>query len=472
MKAEEIVLGSIRFGSINTGLPPNIVDQLMEAERIPIKNIQDKKGKDEMKAKLVDELATKIGDIRKGLGELASARGFSDIKLISGDANTVTGTVDPGGYQVGSWNVEVVQLAQKASAITNGFPDKDKTTIGTGYLRFKTPDGNKDIYISPPNNTLEGVAKTVNGSKMGIRASVITDRKDKENPYKIVMSADGLGEDKNIEYPRIYMLDGDQDMYFDGTTEAKNGVVKVDGIEFEINDNTLKDVIPGVTLELRQANPGHSVNLSVKEDMEVVLGKIKTFVEGMNGVLGFIQAQNKLDRSTDTTKTLGGDSLLRSVETRIRQICQNSQMGVNGPYRSLGQIGIQFNRSGLLEFDQKQFNSALQKNAEGVQQFFVGDGFSTGFVATMKREISTMLNPAFGPVTNRQRGLKQKIDQADQQIVNKERQLERKEQMLRDKFARLEETMSKIKSQGGAVGAIGNAMQSQGGGGGGGGAGG
>jgi flagellar hook-associated protein 2 len=448
-------MAGIRFGSINTGLPPNIVDQLMEAERIPIKSLQDKKGKDESKAKLVDELATKIGDIRKGLGELASARGFSDIKLISGDPNTVTGTVDPGGYQVGSWNVEVISLAQKASAITNGFPDKDTTTVGTGYLRFDTPDGDKDIYISPPANTLEGVAKTVNASKMGIRASVISDRKNKDYPYKLVLSADGVGEDKNISYPRIYMLDGDQDLYFDGTTEAKNGVVKVDGIEFEINDNELKDVIPGVTLELRQANPGRSVNLSVKEDMEIVLGKIKSFVDGMNGVLGFIQQQNKLDKNTDTTKTLGGDSLLRSVENRIRQICQGSQLGVKGPYKSLGQIGIQFNRNGLLEFDQKTFNSALQKNAEGVQNFFVGDGFSTGFVATMKREISTMLNPAFGPITNRQRGLKQKIDQVDQSIANKERQLEKKEQLLRDKFARLEETMSKIKSSGGAVGGMG-----------------
>ena len=30
----------ISFGSINTGLPPNIVDQLIEAEKIPVKNMQ------------------------------------------------------------------------------------------------------------------------------------------------------------------------------------------------------------------------------------------------------------------------------------------------------------------------------------------------------------------------------------------------------------------------------------------------
>ena len=442
----------IHFGSINTGLPPNIVDQLMEAERIPVKTMQEKKGKDEAKAKLVDELSTKVSDIRKGLQELASTRGFSDIKLISGDPNVIGGTVDPGKYQPGSWNIEVESLAAKAAAVTNGFSDKDKTTVGVGYIRFKTPDGNQDVYIDSKNNTLEGVARTINNAKVGVRAVVINDRKTPDEPYKLVLSAEGVGADKNIDYPRVYMLDGDQDLYFDSQRESKNGVVRVDGVEFEISDNTLKDVIPGVTLDLKSANPGKSVNVTVKEDMEVVSGKIKTFVEGMNGVFSFIQAQNKLDKSTDTTKTLGGDSLLRSVEQRLRQICQSPQYGAKGSVTVLSQVGISFNRNGLLDFDQKKFNSALNSNPEAVQNFFVGDGFSTGFVNAVKREISTMLNPSFGPITNRQRGLKQKIDQVDERIAQKERQLAQKEESLRAKFSRLEETMSKIKSQGGALG--------------------
>ncbi len=445
----------ISFGSINTGLPPNIVDQLMEAERIPIKNMEKQKEKSEAKSKLVDELTTKIGDIRKGLTELAGTHGFSDIKLISGDPNVLQGTIDPAKYTPGSWNVEVVSLAQKAAAVTNGFPDKDKTQIGTGYMRFRTPDGTKDVYISGPNNTLEGTAKTINMAKVGIQATVINDRKDKDAPYKLVLSADAVGADKNIEYPRIYMLDGDQDIYFDSKNEAKNGVVKVDGFEFEIGDNTLKDIIPGATIELKQANPGKSVNVTVKEDLEVVSGKIKTFVDGMNGVLQFCQTQNKLDKTTDTTKTLGGDSLVRTVEQRMRQLCQNPQYGVKGPITVLGQIGINFNRNGLLDFDQKKFNNALASSPEGVQNYLIGDGFQTGFVQAVKREISNLLNPAFGPLTNRSRGLKQNIEQIDERITQKNRQLEVKEATLRDKFARLEDTMSKLKAQGAALGQMG-----------------
>ena len=454
-------MAGITFGSINTGLPPNIVDQLMEAERIPVRTMTKTKEKSEAKLKLVEELNTKISDIRKGLGELASTRGFTDIKLTSGDPTIVTGTVDPSKYQAGNYNIEVMQLAEKASAVTNGFADKDKTEVGVGYFRFRTPAGDKDVYINKKNNTLEGVAKTINGAKVGIRASVINDRKDPDSPYKLVFSSDTVGSDNNVEYPRIYMLDGDQDIYLDKKIEAKNGRVKVDGIEFEINDNTLKDVVPGATLELKSASPGRSINLNVKEDLEVVSGKIKTFVDGFNGVLTFVQAQNKLDKATDTTKTLGGDSLLRSVESRMRGLLQNPQFGIKGSINVIGQLGIQFNRNGTLDFDQKKFNAALASDPNGVQAFLVGDGFATGFIPAVRREINNLTNPSFGPLINRSNGLKQVITQTDQRIADKERQLSKKEDSLRQKFSRLEETMSRIKAQGSQLAGLQTAQLNQ-----------
>lgn len=447
-------MAGLRFGSINTGLPPNIVDQLIEAERIPVKQMEQKKAKLEEKSKLVTELDTKVQAIRGSLGELANTKGFTDVKLTSGDPNILAGTVDPANYQPGSWNIEVVQLAQKASVMTNGFPDKDKTEIGVGYFRFKTPDGNKDVYINGKNNTLEGAAKAITNAGIGVRAAVINDRKDADNPFKLVLSSDGVGTDKSVEYPRLYFLDGDQDLYFDGEIEAKNGIVKVDGFEFEIGDNTLKDVIPGVTLELKQAAPGRSVNVGVKEDLEVVSGKIKTFVDALNGVLSFVQTQNKLTKETDTSKTLGGDSLIRSVESRMRQLIQNPQYGIRGDIRQLNQLGIVFNRTGTLDFDQKKFNAVLASKPDQVQAFFAGDGYSTGFIAAVRREVTNLTAPNVGPLANRTQGLKSQISQIDTRIEQKERQLARKEEQLRNKFSRLEETMSRIKGQGAQVAAM------------------
>lgn len=441
-------MAGISFGGLSSGLPPNIVEQLIEAEKIPIKSVEARKAKTENKLKLVQDLESKISAIQGTIGQLASNRGFTDIQLVSGDPNVIQGTVDPEQSVNGNWNIEVLELPQKAAAVTNGFADRDQTEIGIGYFRFETPDGPKDVYINGNSTTLDGAARAINAANIGVKASVINDRKTPDYPFKLMLSGEGLGDENRISYPTLYFLDGDQDIYFDTTREAKNGLIKVDGIEFEITDTTVKDVIPGVNLELKQASPGRQVNVTVKENQEVVAGKVKEFVTAVNAVLGFIQQQNNMDKQTDTSQTLGGDGLLRSVEQRFRSLMQSPQYGGSEQITRIGQLGITFNRNGLLEFDEKKFNSTLSQNPAAVQKFFAGDGYSTGFIVSLRREISGLLNTAFGAVANRKRGLQQKVEQDNKNIDNKTRALIKKEETLRNKFARLEETMSRLKAQG------------------------
>ncbi len=441
----------ISFGGINTGLPPNLVEQLIEAEKMPMKNIEQKKGKIEKKAKLVDELDTKVKAVTDSLKELATTRGFSDMKLASGDPNIIQGTVDSAGAVTGSWNVEVVRLASKAAAVSNGFPDKDQTEIGVGYFRFETPEGKKEVYINGERNTLDAAAKTINDARLGVQASVINDRKDAENPYRLVISGSTMGGDNQISYPVLYFLDGDQDFYFDEKRPAENGLVKVDGIEFEVPENNLKDMIPGVVLDLKQSSPGRIVNISVKENQELVVGKIKTFVDAANAVLGFIQTQNALNEKSDTTQTLGGDALLRNVEQQFRRLFQNQQLGLGSDITRLGQIGVTFQRNGLLALDQDKFNAALQKNPEGVRRFLVGDGFVVGFIPQTRRIVATLTDGNLGPIGSKRNGLKQQVNQMDKRLESMEARVQGRERSLRQQFANLEDKMARLKQQGALI---------------------
>lgn len=444
----------IHITGMASGLPPNIVEQLMEAERIPVKQMENKKLEQEDKLKLITDLESKIGEITKNLSELVGTKGFTNNKFNSGDPNIVTGTVDPENPVTGTWQVEVIQLAQRPGAVSNGFPDRDTSQLGVGYLRFGTGDEMKEVYINGTNNTLDGVVKQINASNTGMRASVINDRKDKENPFKLMVTGLATGEDNQVLFPTVYLLDGDQDMYFDNSKPAQNAKVKVDGFEFEVPENTVKDVVPGVVLDLKQSAPGREIAITVKEDLEVISGKIKSFVDAYNGVLGFIQGQAKITKTKDGKQQLGpmgGDSMLRSIESRLRGVMQNSVLGVQSSITRMNQIGIEFNRNGTLNFTAEKFNTVLQKDPAAVAAFFRGDGFNVGFVPVVKREISNLLNGTFGPISNRKRSVEEKVDRLNKNIERKEGQLEKKEEQLRKKFADLESTMSKFQSQGAAV---------------------
>jgi flagellar hook-associated protein 2 len=260
------------------------------------------------------------------------------------------------------------------------------------------------------------------------------------------------------------MLDGDQDMYFEISREAQNAKVKVDGFEFEVPENKISDVIPGVTLDLKQAAPGREVRVSVREDLDVISGKIKSFVDAFNGALSFIQGQHKLQKGPDGKEKLGplgGDGMIRSIETSMRRLITSPQYGVESDIKRVIELGIEFNRNGTLNFNQDKFNQTLSKNPQDVAMFFRGDGFKTGFVPAVKREVTNLVNTAFGPLAIRKKGIQTKIDDINKRIDQKEQQLTKREDSLRKKFADLETKMSQIQSQGSAVAGIATAGKAQ-----------
>lgn len=446
-------MAGIRIGGMASGLPPNIVEQIIEAERIPLRNIEFQKSKEDEKLKLVNELETKVSEINKNLGELVGTRGFLNKKMVSGDPSIIDGTVDPEKSVNGQWHVEVMQLAQKPGAMTNGFPDRDKTELGTGYLKFKTPEGIKEVYISG-NTTLDAVASRINNSGTGLRATVINDRSDEDNPFRLLITGLSTGKDNKVEFPQVYLLDGDEDMYFEKSKEAQNAKIKLDGFEIEVPDNVVTDLIPGVTLDLKQAAPGREIRINLKDDLEVISGKIQTFVDAYNGALGFIQNQSKLQKGPDGRERLGplgGDSMTRTIESMLRRVIINPIYGVDSPIQRINELGIEFNRNGTLNFNKDKFNAALEKNPAAVAGFLRGDGFKTGFVPTVRREIGNVTNSFSGPLGNRKRSIEQKIKSMDGRIENMERQLQKKEESLRRKFSDLESKMAQLNQQSAAM---------------------
>ncbi len=458
-------MAAIRFSGMASGLPPNIVDQIMDAERIPVKTMEKNKAKEEDVLKLVGELETKVGDITKNIGELVGIRGFTDHKFLTTAPEIVDGTIDPTTAQTGEYMIEVEQLAAKPGAMSNGFPDADTTEMGVGYLKFETPEGTKEVYINGDNSTLNGVAAQITQSGQGLNAKVINDRKDPENPYKLLVTGLSTGADNDIQFPQVYMLDGDQDFYFDNAKPGQNAKVKIDGFEFESTDNNVEGVIPGVTLDLKQAAPGKTVRINVKEDLQVISGKIKEFVDAYNGALSFIQNQNRLQKAANGKESLGplgGQSIIRSLESALRRVIQNPQIGTGSKITRAIEIGIEFNRNGTLNFNQQKFEKVLSSDPQAVAAFLRGDGFLTGFAQTVRREVSGMLNPQVGAISNRKKAIQGRVEQLNKRIEAKERQLESKEGELRRKFSELESKMSKLNGQGAAVAAMATSFQQAG----------
>ncbi len=444
----------ISFGSINSGLPKDIVQQIVEAEKIPVRQMEDRKAKFEDKKALMGQLISLVENMRGEILKNKGTRSLRELAINTGDNKDIAVTADKNVAEPANYNLEVLQLAQKSSALSNGVEDKDKTYLGVGYIKVNLANGDtKEIYVDQENANLTGIAKLINGDpSLGMRANVVNDGKGGDEPWKIVISMSDTGEGNMAEFPYLYLVDGEVDLYFEGEHKAQNAKIKLDGFEVEVPSNRVTDLIPGVTIDLKKAKPGREINLEIKEDIQKIGGKISSLIDNINNVLKFIKEQNSLTEKSDTSRTLGGDLTLTTIESKIRSAIFKSVPTDAGAKR-LGDIGITFQRDGLLKFEQEKFESELAKDYKSVSQLISGNfspefGKINGFLDTLEDTAKTLLNPPGGALSSRKQGIQSQINQIDRQINNRQRIIAQKEEVLKAKFARLEETISKIRGQG------------------------
>jgi len=442
--------------------PKDIVKQLIEAEKIPITQLERRKEKIESKKNLTQELTKLVEEVRGGLRKNLSERDFKELKVDTND-ELIAVTLDKNLAYPATYQFQVDKLAQKSSALTNGVPDKEETYLGVGYIQYKLPNGEeKEIYIDSENSSLSKIASLINKDEdIGMRATIIHDGTDSKEPYRLIMSLKETGDVNKAEFPYLYFVDGEYDLYLEKERPAHDAIVLLDGFPIEVQENQVKDVIPGAVIDLKKARPGEEFTLTIGEDTEAINLKFKDMVENINSVLKFIKEQNTLNESSDTSRTLGGDSLLQSVESRIRSSIFSYHPTQSGNKR-IGDFGIAFTRDGILEFDEQKFVNELKKDSKTASQFFIGykdeKTNSRGFNYKLYTDLNELLTVPSGVLFNRKRGFENRISDLDRQKADKERMIAKKEENLKQKFARLETTINQIKSQGAGLAAISGSM--------------
>jgi flagellar hook-associated protein 2 len=431
-----------------SGLPKDLVQRLVEAEREPIRKLEIRKQDEESKLKLVQDLSSKVGDITAALKDLTRFRSFRDLMPVNSKPELMDVTVDKNAAEPGSYQIEVMQLAGQSSMMSNGFPDPDDTEAGAGYFSYDLPSGEtKEIYIDPENSTLQGIAKAINSQRdLELNAIVVDDGTGSDNPWRLIINHKKTGEMNDAEFPNFYFVDGDEDFYMDQERIAQNSKIRVNGFEVEFEGNKITTLLPGVTIDLKDAAPGKEFSLKIQEDTKSIRGKVEAMVAKLNEVLSFIQNQNKLDKDSNTRNTLGGDITLQTLEYKVRNLVTTPLDTEYGAVR-MQDLGVVFNRNGTLDFNGDKFEKTVNENFGAVSQFFVGleDG-GDGFANRMEQTVRGMTREQ-GVVHSRMDGIKRRIRDIDRQIENKERHIEKVEQTLKEKFAKLEGTIANMKAQ-------------------------
>jgi flagellar hook-associated protein 2 len=156
-----------------------------------------------------------------------------------------------------------------------------------------------------------------------------------------------------------------------------DAAMEVDGVAVTSSENTIDDVIAGVTLNLlnKDAAGATTITLKIGHDINAIKSGIQEFVGKYNEVMTYINSQSSYDEeSKETGGVLFGDGTLSSVKSDLTSLLTQNIWGVNSGFSILGLVGITMDKNLILGVDSTKLGGYLQTNFNDIVSLFAGKG--------------------------------------------------------------------------------------------------
>ena len=167
--------------------------------------------------------------------------------------------------------------------------------------------------------------------------------------------------------------------------QATNAVLLVNNVTVSSATNTIEDAIPGTTLTVLRKST-ETVGISVTETTDV-----PTSWSRSSSARSMRSARSSTSRRR-RGRGVARDPLLRSLRNELRGVL-TGEYAAGGPIASLGQAGIEFDRTGNLTINQSLLSKALSESPDNLRALFLGDGTNPGVFETLRTTIEHYTDP-------------------------------------------------------------------------------
>lgn len=347
----------------------------------------------EDRSELLETRISAASTLRSQLTELSSALGdrirngdLAARATISNTSVAVPGVVT-GAAPRGSYSLEVQQLADSQTLVTNGYSAaSDLVGEGTLAITFGSISGGgftADAARSPLNitvsatDTLSDVATRINGAGQGLTAYVANGT---NGAQLVIKGADGEANGFTLTGTGASQSGGGAAQgnidYLNWSPATDTGQLRetaadalytLDTVARRSTSNTLSDLPGGLTLSLTGTNVGSPATISFGNPTASISTVMRDFVGALNDVARLVQ-QN----ADPLTGSLGSDAGARRLKRELAQLGTTVVMpnAASGEPRTLGDLGLKTNRDGTFSLDNDRLTATLAASAEGAAAMF------------------------------------------------------------------------------------------------------
>ncbi|HEX5053336.1 MAG TPA: flagellar filament capping protein FliD [Planctomycetota bacterium] len=455
----------ISFGGLASGLDTKaIISALVAIEQRPITALETKKTSLGKQKSLFGDLKGLLEKLTTAAKAIQGTTNFLSYKAASDDENVLTASASNSAVP-GTYTVRVLDLAKAQVNSSSGSASPTASLGVSGELQLDV--GGVGHPISVANPTLESIAAAINAENdtlgFGVRAEVVDTgnlASGGANRYQLVVRSTTTGSTGGFS---LTATEGDpafanliDDVNTNVRTIGSDARIELNGgITVYRSSNSIGDVIPGVTIDLKSVPvPPKDITITVGTDTEATSKKVTEFVDAYNKVVDFFATQNALDADGKAKGPLFGDVTLRSIRSNVRSIVGGSVAGTgNQAYQLFAQIGITSDRDGKLTFNQSKFEEALADDEHAVAAVFTDP--TGGIAGRLVTQLDLYTDSVDGLIKTRSDGYDRQVKQTQDRIDQSQRRLEAYQKQLEAKYANLESLLSKLQSQGSSLSSFG-----------------
>lgn len=390
--------GSINVSGLGNGTDFNsLIDGLITAEKVHINRLTAWKTEWTSKVTQFQNLNTKMLALKTTLTGMDTMNEFMTKAVASSSDAALTASADSNA-DVSTHTVVVGQLAKNDILTTSSGVSSLTSSITSQNTHFSFTYAGSNYTVSNigAGTTLQGLVNFINNNATcsgKIRATTIYDGTN----YHLQIYGMDQGASNQVVLTSMGSMVF-QPAAFTNTQDAQSARVKVDGypvganVWLERSSNTITDIIPGVTLNLKQADPNTSLTIGITTDTDGVKQNIKTFISQVNEVRTLIKALTNVTTTGGEAvgSLLTGNYGVQIIGTQLKDAVAGQGKGfemytqsgntVYGDfYSSLSQLGIKTDAeegsatNGLLVLDETVLDTALKDRPTEVAQLFAAD---------------------------------------------------------------------------------------------------
>ncbi len=443
----------ISFSGFNDVDFNSVISALMRQAAEPITALQTRQSALRTQVNTFNSLTSRLQTVRDAADALRTSNGLQAFTTTVSDQSVLRASTGAGAI-AGRYDVVVQELARaQVTATTSSAPDPDTTIVASGGTI--TING-RTVTVAGPV-TLQGLVRAINETDgIGATAAIV---QVSPSTYRLVLTAAASGEAAAFTVQNA--LSGGSGVTFadtdgDGTsgdTAADNAVqgtdakLLVNNIAVTSATNTVSNVIPGTTLTLLRQSPATPVALDVTEDVASVEGRVKDFITAYNGLMKFLGDQTTA-AAGNTAGNIGRDPMLRQLKAGLRSALTNVYGTEQMQY--LGQIGVEFTRTGTMSLNTTRFREALAGGTDAIERVLAGSATEPGAFDAVSDVIKRFTETS-GIISQAQQQLTKQISGIDTQIAEMQRRLDLQRAALVREYAAADQAMSRLRSQSGAL---------------------